>query len=64
MKISKSILSCGITLALGAGVVNAQDTPEESTQLPLWMENVYLGGSIGATTAITDVKQNLSLIHI
>jgi len=57
MKISKSILSCGITLALGAGVVNAQDTPEESTQLPLWMENVYLGGSIGATTAITDVKQ-------
>ena len=57
MKITKSILSCGMALALTAGVVNAQDTPEESAQLPMWMENIYLGGSIGATTAITDVKQ-------
>ncbi len=57
MKITKSIFSCGMALALTAGVVNAQDTPEESAQLPIWMENVYLGGSIGATTAITDVKQ-------
>tara|TARA_B100000674_G_scaffold210077_2_gene172182 strand:- start:3592 stop:5040 length:1449 start_codon:yes stop_codon:yes gene_type:complete len=57
MKITKSIFSCGMALALTAGVVNAQDTPEESAELPIWMENVYLGGSIGATTAITDVKQ-------
>jgi outer membrane protein OmpA-like peptidoglycan-associated protein len=57
MKITKSIFSCGMALALTAGVVNAQETPEESAQLPIWMENVYLGGSIGATTAITDVKQ-------
>jgi outer membrane protein OmpA-like peptidoglycan-associated protein len=57
MKITKSIFSCGMALALTAGVVNAQDTPDESAQLPIWMENVYLGGSIGATTAITDVKQ-------
>ena len=57
MKITNSIFSWGIALAMNAGVVNAQDTPTESSELPLWMENVYLGGSIGATTAITDVKQ-------
>ena len=57
MKITKSIFSCSIALTLTVGVINAQDTPEESAQLPIWMENVYLGGSIGATTAITDVKQ-------
>jgi OOP family OmpA-OmpF porin len=57
MKISKSIFGCGMALALSAGVANAQDTPKENSKLPVWMENVYLGGSIGATTAITDVKQ-------
>ena len=57
MKITKSIFGCGMALALSAGVANAQDTPEEKAQLPVWAENVYLGGSIGATTAITDVKQ-------
>lgn len=51
------MFSCGIALALSASVANAQDTPEEKAQLPVWMENVYLGGSVGATTAITDVKQ-------
>lgn len=57
MKITNSIFSCGIALAISAGVVNAQENSEESAQLPVWMENVYLGGSIGATTSITDVKQ-------
>jgi hypothetical protein len=57
MKIKNSIFSCSVALAISAGVINAQETPEESAQLPVWMENVYLGGSIGATTAITDVKQ-------
>jgi OOP family OmpA-OmpF porin len=57
MKIKNSIFSCSVALAISAGVINAQETPEESAQLPIWMENVYLGGSIGATTAITDVKQ-------
>ena len=46
-----------MALVISSSAVNAQETPEESTQLPVWMENVYLGGSIGATTAITDVKQ-------
>ena len=57
MKITNSIFGCGIALALSAGVVNAQDDASGSGNLPIWMENVYLGGSIGATTAITDVKQ-------
>jgi OOP family OmpA-OmpF porin len=57
MKIKNSIFGCSMALALSTSLVSAQDTPEESAQLPLWMENVYLGGSIGATTAITDVKQ-------
>ncbi len=57
MKITKSIFNCGMALVISSSAVNAQETPEESTQLPVWMENVYLGGSIGATTAITDVKQ-------
>jgi outer membrane protein OmpA-like peptidoglycan-associated protein len=57
MKITKSIFGCGMALALSAGVANAQDDSAEKSQLPVWMENVYLGGSIGATTTITDVKQ-------
>ena len=57
MKITKSIFGCGMALALSAGVANAQDDSAEKAQLPVWMENVYLGGSIGATTTITDVKQ-------
>ena len=56
-KISKSIFGCGIAIALSASVANAQDTPKENLKLPVWMKNVYLGGFIGATTAITDVKQ-------
>lgn len=57
MKVSKSILGCGMALALSANVANAQEVPEEKKQLPLWMENLYLGGQIGATTTFTDVKQ-------
>ncbi len=57
MKVTKSIFGCGMALALSAGVANAQDVPEEKKQLPVWMENIYLGGSVGATTTITDVKQ-------
>lgn len=57
MKVTKSIFGCGMALALSASVANAQDVPEEKKQLPVWMENVYLGGSVGATTTITDVKQ-------
>ena len=57
MKVTNSIFGCGIALALSAGVANAQEVPEEKAKLPVWAENIYLGGSIGATTAITDVKQ-------
>lgn len=57
MKISNSIIGCGLALALSAGVVNAQDDQAGNGSLPIWMENVYLGGSIGATTTFTDVKQ-------
>ena len=52
MKIKNSIFICGVALAVSAGVINAQENSEESAQLPVWMENVYLGGSIGATTSI------------
>lgn len=47
-----------MALVLAAGVANAQDdVPEDKKQLPLWLENVYLGGSIGATTVLSDVQQ-------
>lgn len=57
MKISKSIFGCGMAVALAANVANAQEVPEEKAQLPIWMENLYLGGSVGATTTMTDIKQ-------
>lgn len=57
MKFTNSIFGCGMALALSASVVNAQDDSSEKGSLPIWTENVYLGGSIGATTTITDVKQ-------
>lgn len=58
MKVTKSIFGCGLALALSAGVANAQDEATEGkAKLPVWAENIYLGGSIGATSAITDVKQ-------
>ena len=40
MKITKSIFNCGMALVISSSAVNAQETPEESTQLPVWMENV------------------------
>jgi OOP family OmpA-OmpF porin len=57
MKFTNSIFGCGIALALTANVVNAQDDSPDKGGLPNWTENIYLGGSIGATTTLTDVKQ-------
>ena len=59
MKIKKSIFNCGLALVLSTGLASAQGgEPEgENKPLPAWLDNVYFGGSVGLTTAITDIKQ-------
>lgn len=60
MKIKKSIFNCGLALVLSTGIASAQGVESnegESKPLPAWLDNVYFGGSVGLTTAITDIKQ-------
>lgn len=59
MKIKKSIFNCGLALVLSTGIASAQgvENEEESKPLPVWLDNVYFGGSVGLTTTITNVKQ-------
>lgn len=60
MKIKKSIFNCGLALVLSTSVANAQGNAAEGEKkpLPTWLDNVSFGGSVGLTTALTDIKQH------